>query len=211
MELAVPSSVREARLPPQASSTRPETLRPVQAVEALRLPAPIKGLGIAPLDLYQVGDNDETPPPPEPPRRGAMHSVQPAPQPAPDEPAPDLSTPELPAPERPTPEMSAPRVAGQEVAGQEVAGQEVAGQEVSAPELSTPQTPAPEAAAPAAPRADMSDPSGETRTEAASPAPAASPDPAPAPMAEGGAAARLPQLVAIVAHGVQQPTLDLRH
>jgi len=30
-------------------------------------------------------------------------------------------------------------------------------------------------------------------------------------MAEGGAAARLPQLVAIVAHGVQQPTLDLRH
>lgn len=78
MELAVQPTQREARLPPQGSSASPDTLRPVLAAEVPRLPAPIKGLGIAPLDLFQVGDNDETPPPPEPPRRSVMLAVQPA-------------------------------------------------------------------------------------------------------------------------------------
>lgn len=76
-----------ARLPKRATSTPPETALPVLATPPASLPAPIKGLGIAPLDLFQVGDNDDIPLPPDPPRRSAALAIiasMPEPEPEPD-------------------------------------------------------------------------------------------------------------------------------
>ncbi len=75
VELAVQPTAPQDRLPKRAVSAAPETALPVLAVAPPRLPGPIKGLGIAPLDLFQVGDNDEIPPPPEPPRKAAALMV----------------------------------------------------------------------------------------------------------------------------------------
>ncbi|ABD55614.1 hypothetical protein [Jannaschia sp. CCS1] len=96
------------------AATPGSDIRPDQRAEPVdptQLPAPIKGLGIAPLDLFQVGDNDDVPLPPNPPRDPiAMVTPldftddQPVTEvevegPAQDAPAPDLDLPKEPAPE----------------------------------------------------------------------------------------------------------------
>ncbi|WP_224815252.1 hypothetical protein [Hasllibacter sp. MH4015] len=93
VELAVQPTQAETRLAAHAVTGRPETANPVTAPDRPSHPAPIKGLGIPPLDMYQVGDNDDIPLPPEPPRQSvAMVRVDPpagdarpdAPEAAPD-------------------------------------------------------------------------------------------------------------------------------
>lgn len=77
MGMSVPSitpvltATSPATVPLRASESTVQEARPqerVDPVDPTQLPAPIKGLGIAPLDMFQVGDNDYVPLPPDPPR-----------------------------------------------------------------------------------------------------------------------------------------------
>lgn len=84
----------------------------VDPVDPTQLPAPIKGLGIAPLDMFQVGDNDDIPVPPDPPRDPiAMVARMEFPQDPVfaegegDEASPE-ATPEPEAPKEPAPELA---------------------------------------------------------------------------------------------------------
>jgi hypothetical protein len=74
------------RLAAKQVAMRPETANPVTGAEAMGLPAPIKGLGIPPLDVFQVGDNDDVPVPPEPPRQSAVMAIIASAAETPDEP-----------------------------------------------------------------------------------------------------------------------------
>lgn len=65
---ADPIPVPAAQVDARAGVSGPEILRPVDASEPPADPAPIKGLGIPPLDMAHVGDNDDLPEPPDPPR-----------------------------------------------------------------------------------------------------------------------------------------------
>ncbi|MEJ6395257.1 hypothetical protein V8J82_18495 [Gymnodinialimonas sp. 2305UL16-5] len=75
--MADPANSPAAQVPRAAISTEPETARPVEAPETPTLPAPIKGLGIAPLETSRVGDNDDVPRPPEPPLEDQLSPADP--------------------------------------------------------------------------------------------------------------------------------------
>ena len=81
---------------PDQISTKPETARPVVAAEQTDAAAGTKGKEFQPLDMYEVGDNDRMPVPPEPPRKAAVLAVianaPPAAEPEEVEPAPDPMT-----------------------------------------------------------------------------------------------------------------------
>lgn len=76
-------------------------------VDPTQLPAPIKGLGIAPLDMFLVGDNDDVPLPPEPPRDLATQ-VEPWQPPEGDTETPKTETPPVgtEAPPHPQPDLA---------------------------------------------------------------------------------------------------------
>lgn len=60
---------------PEAVSTAPETARPVLAAERSGAASGTKGESFQPLDMYEVGDNDRMPVPPEPPRTAAVLAI----------------------------------------------------------------------------------------------------------------------------------------
>ena len=69
--ITVQGAVLQAKPTPDPASTDTNarfTTDDTAPVDPTLLPAPIKGLGIAPLDMFAVGDNDDVPLPPEPPR-----------------------------------------------------------------------------------------------------------------------------------------------
>lgn len=57
------------------TGTARATKQDAAPVDPTQLPAPIKGLGIAPLEMSVVGDNDDVPRPPEPPRDLATQAL----------------------------------------------------------------------------------------------------------------------------------------
>lgn len=80
-EPAALSGMNAAKFAPDAISTRPETARPVVAVESARKTdgAPDSARKTAeamqPLDTFEVGDNDYVPVPPEPPRQSTVLAI----------------------------------------------------------------------------------------------------------------------------------------
>lgn len=105
---ASPTGAPIAIPPPPArpvSLAQSEIVDPVEPVDPTVLPMPIKGLGIAPLHMVQVGDNDDIPVPPEPPRDRAVSAAMPMPEPVPEqmpEPVPEQqAAPEMPPAEPP--------------------------------------------------------------------------------------------------------------
>ncbi len=91
VEIAVPLAPKEARLPDQAMTGRPETANPVTAAAKTGDPSAVARQGPEPLDVFQVGDNDDLPVPPDPPRQSlAMVAVA---QLEPSEPDPEAEEP----------------------------------------------------------------------------------------------------------------------
>ena len=68
-ELAVPNAVTVPRLKAATHTGRPETANPVTAPDRAEAAAQPQAQSIKPLDVFQVGDNDDVPVPPEPPRQ----------------------------------------------------------------------------------------------------------------------------------------------
>ncbi|MBF9043907.1 hypothetical protein HKCCE4037_11255 [Rhodobacterales bacterium HKCCE4037] len=116
VELSVPHAPIESRMKVAANTGRPETANPVTAVDAPEAPAPAKRQELKPLDVFQVGDNDDVPVPPEPPRRSLALVAVEVPEATPEEspqvqaeaegdtPAPTESPPEETMTNRPAPE-----------------------------------------------------------------------------------------------------------
>lgn len=68
VELSVSPARAEIREATGDMTGRAETKNPVTETEAIASPVAAQRDGIEPLDLFQVGDNDDIPLPPEPPR-----------------------------------------------------------------------------------------------------------------------------------------------
>lgn len=68
----IPIAQRQA---PEAVSATPETARPVLAADTADAASGAKGETFQPLDMYEVGDNDRMPVPPEPPRESTVRAV----------------------------------------------------------------------------------------------------------------------------------------
>ncbi|MEX3014919.1 hypothetical protein [Gymnodinialimonas hymeniacidonis] len=81
-ELTVPQAPTEARLKPGDVTGRPETANPVTAAEQSRASTAANAQPIKPLDVFQVGDNDDLPVPPDPPRQSLAMVPLDLPEPA---------------------------------------------------------------------------------------------------------------------------------
>lgn len=68
VELSVSPARAEIREATGDMTGRAETKNPVTEADAIASPVAAQRDGIEPLDLFQVGDNDDIPLPPEPPR-----------------------------------------------------------------------------------------------------------------------------------------------
>ncbi len=81
-ELAVAQPPAEARLKPGDVTGRAETANPVIAADKANGPDPASERAIKPLDVFQVGDNDDLPVPPDPPRQALAMVAWDIPEPA---------------------------------------------------------------------------------------------------------------------------------
>ncbi len=74
-DVSTQTSQPAARVAQDAVSVRPETSRPVMGASEADKPTPGRSSEFQPLDVVQVGDNDDIPVPPEPPRESAVLAI----------------------------------------------------------------------------------------------------------------------------------------
>lgn len=74
-EPAAQAAAPAQRQAPDAVSSVPETTRPVVAAEKSEPTSDAAQERFQPLDIYEVGDNDRMPVPPEPPRQSTVLAV----------------------------------------------------------------------------------------------------------------------------------------
>lgn len=110
MDPAALSGNAALRLAPDAMSSKAETARPVVAVERSIQSSASKSGGFKPLDTFEVGDNDDIPVPPDPPRKARLQTIINSlpPSETPDVDAPNSGAPSVDHPDATAPALDAP-------------------------------------------------------------------------------------------------------